>query len=176
MPSKMRNGSVMAKDILENKRFTDEFYLAVGHLVIWSGRLEFLLKLTIKNLLGQGFSVGMEEAERERNFKPLCEKAINEVGKQKTAATLDPAVADTLTEIFTAAINLSDFRNDTVHAYWLQNQITLTLYRVRPDIDKLTKKLTWAKSADILLPEIEAKSQDFENLYWKLDEIRRKIP
>ena len=51
------------RDIPISDDFPPGFYEEVGRLVIAFGRLEYLIKLCFKDLHGNGFTIGMAEAE-----------------------------------------------------------------------------------------------------------------
>lgn len=61
----------MAQDIDVNDNFPEGFYEEFARLVIAFGRLEYMIKLCLKNLLGQGFTKGMIEAESKPQFQEL---------------------------------------------------------------------------------------------------------
>ncbi|ASL27620.1 hypothetical protein [Azotobacter chroococcum] len=65
----------MAQQIDVNDNFPEGFYEEFARLAIAFGRLEYMVKLCLKDLLGQGFTQGMVEGESLLYFKKLCQKA-----------------------------------------------------------------------------------------------------
>ena len=103
--------------------FPPGFYEEFARLVVAFGRLEYLIKLCIKDLSNKGFTEGMVEAESIRQFRDLCEKA-EALAKGK----LNQSQVATL---LNQAIELAEFRHDTVHASWTTNPQGAPL-RIRP--------------------------------------------
>lgn len=150
--------------------FPREFYDEFARLVVASGRIEYLIKLCVKDLLGKGFTRGMVEAESRRQFSELCKEA-----KEQANAKLCPEQASAFSELIGQAEALAEFRNDTVHAAWTTDSNGQPL-RIRPKWDKATKSVGWTGSRVVLLSEIKSKRETIEHLYQALEAERQIWP
>lgn len=144
--------------------FPPGFYEEFARLVVAFGRLEYLIKLCIKDLSNKGFTEGMVEAESIRQFRDLCEKA-EALAKGK----LNQSQVATL---LNQAIELAEFRHDTVHASWTTNPQGAPL-RIRPKWDKSAKSVVWSRSTVVPLCEFQKKRKQIEELYQALEEARK---
>ena len=66
--------SPMAKTVPVRDDFEPLFYDEIGRLVVAAGRVEYVLKLCLKQLVGKGFNAGILEAEEVRHLAPLCDE------------------------------------------------------------------------------------------------------
>lgn len=143
-------------------RFYDEF----ARLVIAFGRIEYLIKLCVKDLLAEGFTKGMTEAENQRPFCDLCTEAKKQAGKK-----LSDMQASAFSGLIERAEALAEFRNDAVHALWTTDPNGQPL-RIRPKWDKATKSVAWSRSTVVLLNEIQSSREQIERLYQALEAER----
>lgn len=144
-------------------RFYDEF----ARLVVAFGRIEYLIKLCVKDLLAEGFTQGMAGAESQRQFSELCKKA-----KQGAGDKLSQTQASAFFELIERAEALAEFRNDSVHALWTTDPNGQPL-RIRPKWAKTTKSVDWSRSHVVLLSEVQSNREQIERLYQAL-EVERK--
>ena len=89
--------------------FPDTFYPALARLVVAFGRVEYIVKLTIKSLLDQGFTPGMTKAESLRAFRDQCKQA-----KRYADEKLPSEQAETYGKLLDCALALAEQRNDHV--------------------------------------------------------------
>lgn len=144
--------------------FPPGFYEEFARLVIAFGRLDYLIKLCVKDMDAGGFTRGMAEAESQIQFCKLCEKAKELAGQsQKHSQTQ----ADAFSGLIDQAEDLAEFRNDTVHASWTTDPNGQPL-RLRPKWDKVTKSVDWSRSRVVLPSEIRSKRKQIERLYQDL--------
>ncbi len=142
--------------------FPPGFYEEIGRLVIAFGRIEYILKLSIKTLIGEGFTKGMSEAESTRLFCKLCDRAI-ELAEKKLAETK----RDDFIRIVTEIKNLAESRNDTIHAFWNGEPFL----RIRLKWNKGKKDIEWLES-NIPLEELIIKREELEKLVYQLNSQR----
>lgn len=147
--------------------FPPEFYDELARLVVGFGRIEYLIKLCVKDLLAEGFTQGMVEAESQLQFSELCKKATQQAGKK-----LCPGEASAFSDLIGQAEVLAEFRNDTVHAAWTTDSDGQPL-RLRPKRDKSTKSVDWRRSHLVPLSEIQSKREEIERLYQALEAERK---
>lgn len=144
--------------------FPPGFYEEFARLVVAFGRLEYLIKLCVKDLVDNGFTKGMVEAESHRQFSELCEKA-----KELANGKLNQIQFSSLLD---QAIALAEFRNDTVHASWTTDPKGAPL-RIRPKWDKSAKSVDWRRSTDVPPLELQKKREQIEDLYQALEAERK---
>ncbi len=147
--------------------FPRGFYSAYAKLVIEFGRLEYLIKLCIKDMHGQGFTQGMIEAESKRQFSALCRYAM-----ELAADTLTSHETDAFEQIIEKAALLADYRNDSIHAYWTVEKGEPL--RVRPKWDKKSRSINWDRDGPVSVLELRQKYQQTRNLWERLDAERKK--
>ena len=152
----------MAQTIEIRDDFPDTFFPALARLVVAFGRVEYLIKLTIKSLLGQGFTPGMTEAERERAFSDLCIRA-----KECADEKLPSEQAETYGKLLDCARALAEQRNEHVHAYW--TAVGGQAMRYRPYWDKSEKALGWSNGV-VTPEELDRTAAEMQRL---VDEIHR---
>lgn len=147
--------------------FLPGFYEEFARLVVAFGRLEYLIKLCVKDLFDKGFTEGMVEAESKRQFSDLCKKA-----KMLANDKLSQIQVANFSKLLDQAIALAEFRNDTVHALWTADQKGTSL-RIRPKWDKSAKSVDWGLSTDVPLCEFQEKRKQIEDLYQALEAERK---
>jgi hypothetical protein len=141
--------------------------LAFARLILEFGRLEYLIKLCIKDMHGRGFTEGMIEAESQRQFKSLCEYA-----KRLAHEKLTSAEAVAFVEILEAAIELAEYRNDTVHAYWtIEDDAPL---RVRQRLNRKTAAVDWSRARTVSVGELTSSADQIRNLWVRLNLARKE--
>ncbi len=121
------------------------------------GRLEYLIKLCVKDLAGQGFGEGMVMAESKRQFETLCKDV-----KKRGAEVLEQAQAENLAILINQALALAEYRNDTVHAFWTVDQGQPL--RVRPKLEKATRAVNWDRGRPVSLEELQSKAHEIREL------------
>jgi len=146
--------------------FPPQFYDEFARLVVAFGRIEYLIKLCVKDLLADGFTNGMAEAESRRQFSVLCKEA-----KKRADEKLCRSQASAFSALIDRAEALADFRNDTVHASWTTDLCGQPL-RIRPKLEK-AKPLDLGGSRVVRLCEIQSKREQIEHVYRALDAERR---
>jgi hypothetical protein len=150
--------------------FEPSFYDEIGRLVVAFGRLEYLVKLCVKSLLGQGFKKGMVYAESKRQFRELCKEA-----KKLANSELSDIDAKHFSDIIDHVLQLAEERNDTVHALWTATSNEAPL-RIRPEWDKQTNNVKWDKGQVVPLLKLRDYRQKMEKIYRELDQMRRAWP
>ena len=149
--------------------FPSGFYEEFARLVVAFGRLDYLIKLCVKDLGAGGFTRGMVEAESQSQFCDLCKKA-------KERARQNQKLSQTQVNAFSGLIDqaedLAEFRNDTVHALWTTDPNGQPL-RIRPKRDKSTNSLDWSRSTVVPLCEFQKKWKQIEDLYLALEAERK---
>ena len=103
----------MAKTVPVRDDFEPLFFDEVGRLVVAAGRVEYVLKLCLKQLLGKGFTTGMLEAEKVRHLSSLCDE-VSGLARSKLSTKQQKEFC-ALIETIKA---LAKQRNDVVHALW----------------------------------------------------------
>jgi hypothetical protein len=155
-----------------NDDFPPLFYVEFGRLVVVFGRLEYLIKLCIKDLLAEGFSEGMAMAE-----SPIQISRIRDLAKQQAGEKLSQEQASAFSKLIDQAKPLSEFRNDTVHAFWTTDNGQPL--RIRPKLVKGTKSVMatnsvdWSRSKPIPLSEFQRVRKKIESLYQDLAAERK---
>lgn len=154
----------MAKTLVVRDDFEPLFFDEVGRLVVAAGRIEYELKLCIKDLRGAGFTAGMLEAEQVRHLSDLCD----EVSKS-AKAKLEPEPLRKFLLLICEIRVLAEHRNDTVHALWTATDTREPL-RVRPEIKgkKATKSVNWSKTKLMPLNELRKVRRQLEDAYVSL--------
>ena len=143
--------------------FPDGFYEAFARVIIEFGRLEYLLKLCIKDIHAKGFDQGMLEAESKRQFEVLCRHANANGRKYLTSDE-----ADAFDLFIEEARKLADYRNDTVHAFWtVENGSPV---RIRPI--KKDGAVDWSLGGAVSVEELDNTAREIQKLCSKLDESR----
>ena len=158
----------MAKLIEIWNDFAEDFLLEFAGMTIWFGRLEYLLRLIVKDYLGQGFTDGFAHAESKRQFATLCDEAMT-LFDRKYLGPKDRAVFKTL---MARAKEIGDQRNDMVHALWTTDGMT-NPKRYRPKWDKSTKRVSWARSRVVTAAEVEMLKMKVATLFHDLDDDRK---
>lgn len=166
--ARRRRGAHM-RDIPISDDFPPDFYEEVGRLVIAFGRLEYLIKLCFKDLHGNGFTIGMAEAEYDaQSFADIC----GETGKLTKLAKseLSTTEADAFCELIKKASPLGTFRNDAVHAWWYADVKGLPS-RIRPKRDS-HELADWSRGRVVQVSEIRSAREEIERFYRDLDTQR----
>jgi hypothetical protein len=148
--------------------FSPEFYKAFALLVIGFGRLEYLIKLCIKDLVGLGARTGLAEAEQKRQFAALCDYAA-QLGDEKLSES-ESAVFHVLID---QARSLASERHDAIHACWTTDSNSNPL-RIRPRYQKKTRAMDWSYSRVVGVREIMATQAKVENLCLELHDHKKK--
>jgi hypothetical protein len=145
------------------------FYDELGRLVVAVGRIEYALKLCIKDLKGEGFTAGMLFAESTRNFSDLCSKVIelSEAKYKEPDRTFFRGVVEAIRE-------LGGERNDMIHALWTVTKDRVAL-RVRPERIKKTKSVDWKKTRPIEMKELTELRRTLESSYAVLEDCRQSF-
>ena len=151
--------------------FPDDFYEEFARLAVAFGRIEYMIKLSIKSLGGKGFTAGMAHAESKRQFSVLCEEA-----KKEANARLYPSQATSFYAIIDQAKDLGDYRNDTIHALWTTDDKTGQPLRIRPKWDKASKSVDWSRGGPVTVGELRATREEMERVFQALDTERQAWP
>ena len=151
-----------------NNDFPERFYEEFARLVIAFGRLEYFIKLCIKSLHGQGFELGMLEAESKRQYLELCKQA-KQLGQQK----LPQSAA--FCGLIDQAEDVADSRHDNIHALWTTDARGQA-FRVRPKLNKGKTSVDWDRTKRVLVSELRSKRKEVEELYEALHVERKTWP
>ena len=145
------------------------FYDELGRLAVAVGRIEYTLKLYIKDLRGEGFTPGMLFAEDIRNFSDLCSKAIElaDAKHKEPDRTFLRSVLEGIRE-------LGGERNDMIHAMWTVKSDRVAL-RVRPERTKKTKSINWKKTKPVEMMELTELRRRLESAYAVLEDCRQSL-
>jgi hypothetical protein len=143
------------------------FYDELGRLAVAVGRIEYALKLCIKDLKGEGFTPGMLFAEGIRNFSDLCSKAI----ELSDAKHKEPD-RSFFCGVVAAIRELGGERNDMLHAMWTVTEDRVAL-RVRPERIKKTDSVNWKKTRPVEITELTELRRTLEASYAVLEETRQ---
>ena len=154
----------MAQTIAIGDDFPDTFFPALARLVVAFGRVEYIIKLTIKSLLGQGFTPGMTEAESLHGFTTLCAQA-----KIYAVEKLPSEQAETYGKLLDCAVALAEQRNDHVHACW--TAVGGQAMRLRPYWDKSEKALGWSNGV-VTPEELDRTAAEMQRLVDELHRVR----
>lgn len=155
----------MARTVPVRDDFEPLFFDEVGRLVVAAGRVEYVLKLCLKQLVGSGFAPGMLEAEQVRHLSSLCDK-VAEHAKKKLNGQQQTNFCTLIDKIKTLACQ----RNDTVHALWTTTDSREPL-RVRPELKKGkkgSKSVGWSKTKVVSLDELRRVRRQLEDAYASL--------
>jgi len=143
------------------------FYDELGRLAVAVGRIEYRLKLCIKDLKGEGFTSGMLFAEKLKSFSTLCDKAME---------LSVPALEEPSRSAFRAVVeeikSLGDGRNDMIHAMWTVTTGRVAL-RVRPERKKGSDSVNWKKTRPVTINELTDLRMTVEAAFSVLEEHRR---
>ena len=160
---------MQAFDIKNN--FPDDFYDALGRLVVAFGRVEYVIKLTVKSLSAEGFTRGMAHAESQRTFRLLCKRA-KELGNDR----LPSDKAAQFTALIDQAITLAPQRNDNTHSCWTtDNQATPLRLRSFWNTRTDPKQLEW-RSRTVMPDELRQIAAAMDALYRALQQERKTWP
>jgi len=154
----------MATTVPVRDDFESHFFDEVGRLVVAAGRVEYVLKLCLKQLLGKGFTAGMLEAEKVRHLSRLCDE-VEKYAKQ----TLNNQQRANFCPLIDRIKALAEQRNDTVHALWTTTDSREPL-RVRPQKKgkKNSKSVDWSKTKIVSLYELREVRRQLEDAYASL--------
>jgi hypothetical protein len=143
------------------------FYDELGRLAVAVGRIEYTLKLCIKDLKGEGFTPGMLFAESIRRFSGLCDTVIELSNEMYSEAATSHfrAVVEGIRE-------LGGERNDMIHAMWTATEDRVAL-RVRPELTKGAKSVDWNKTKPVEMKELIELRRRLESAYAALEEERQ---
>ena len=144
--------------------FEPLFFDEMGRLVVAAGRVEYVLKLCLKKLLGNGFTTGMLEAEKERALSSLCDEVAKQAG-----TILDTRQRANFCSLIDSIKELADQRNDTVHALWTTTD-SRKLLRVRPELKgkKGSESVDWSKTKVVSLDELRKLRRQLEDAHVSL--------
>jgi hypothetical protein len=145
------------------------FYDELGRLTVAVGRIEYALKLCIKDLKGEGFTAGMLFAEGIRNFSDLCSKVIEllEAKYKEPDRTFFRGVVEAIRE-------LGDQRNDMIHAMWTATKDRVAL-RVRPERIRKTNSVNWRKTQLVEMAALTKLRRRLESSYAVLEDCRQSF-
>lgn len=149
----------MAKKIPIRDDFPSCFFDELGRLVVAAGRVEYVLKLCLKQLRGQGFSAGMLEAEELRQLSCLCDKV-----KNKADQVLKGQQRKDLHALIAEIKRIGGQRNDMVHALWTTNDDREPL-RIRPQLRKGCQTVDWSKSKPVPISELRQLRRQLEEAH-----------
>jgi hypothetical protein len=154
----------MAKTVLVRDDFEPRFFEEVGRLVVAAGRVEYVLKLCLKQLLGGGFTAGILQAEKVRHLSSLCEK-VEQHAKQKLDCQQQANFCPLINKLKAIVVQ----RNDTVHALWTTTD-SGELLRVRPELKgkKGSQSVDWPKKKIVSLDELREVRRELEGAYASL--------
>ncbi|MBM3570356.1 MAG: hypothetical protein FJX46_16555 [Alphaproteobacteria bacterium] len=160
----------MAGTIPIRDDFEPQFFCEMGRLVVAAGRLEFVLKLCLKQLLNEGFTDGMLEAEQNRQLSSLCDEVSKEAKRE-----LSPELFDNLSGVIAQIRRLAEQRNDMVHAMWT-NTDSREPFRVRPELSgkKDSKFVDWSKTELVPLNDLRQIRLQLEEM-WAALQCQRKM-
>ena len=151
--------------------FPDDFYEALGRVIVAFGRLEYVIKLTVKSLMAEGFTLGMAHAESRAAFHRLCNRA-KELGNKR----LPTDKATRFTALIDRAISLAPKRNDNSHACWTTDNDATPL-RLRPFWNTRTdpSQLEW-RTRTVTPEELCQIAADMNAVYRDLQQERKTWP
>jgi hypothetical protein len=152
----------VAKETVLADDFHPLFYDELGRLTVATGRIEYMLKLCIKDLKGGGFTVGMSLAEKIRNFSDLCSCAIT-----LSSDALDEPHRSTFQDLVKKIGALGDDRNDMIHAMWTATDDRVAL-RIRPERKKKSNAINWKKTRRIEIDELSTLRRKVEAAFREL--------
>ncbi len=158
-----------ANPIAVSDGFEGPFVAELGRLVVAAGRVEYVLKLCLKNLLDTGFVVGMREAERHWQPVALCEEI-----RRLACRKLDDQQQKSLSPLLVRATELAEQRNDMVHAFWTATP-TGTPLRVRLQRHGKGDAMTvgFEKSHAVIVDDLRALRGQLEEVFAALNRQRR---
>jgi hypothetical protein len=133
--------------------------------VVAFGRVEYLVKLTVKSLSGKRFTAGMTEAESQGEFRRLCH-----TGKTYAADRLSANEAAEYGQLLERAQALAIERNDNVHALW--SALGGSSARYRPFYSRTEKALRW-RSRPVHHQELNVLAERMMTLAAELDKARK---
>jgi hypothetical protein len=151
--------------------FPEGFLDALGRLTVEFGRVEYLVKLTFKQLHGLPFSEGLALAEGHRQFSELC----SEVKKGAERNLTDAEQREKLMEVVGDLLELSRERNDMVHAFWFEMEAG-SMQRTRVELDKKTRTLDWSKSMQFGTTDVRSLAEQLRVCREYLQELRQQWP
>ena len=125
--------------------FSPGFYKALACVVIEFGRLEYFLKLCVKDLSGKRFDEGMLQAESINGFGRLCGVAAKQARDK-----LEPGEVAPFVKILDKARKLAIYRHDSIHAMWL-GEVDAPL-RIRPRI--VNEAVDWTRGGVVPVDEV----------------------
>lgn len=147
--------------------FPPLFYDELGRIAVAVGRIEYSLKLCIKDFMGEGFTAGMLIAEEIRNFSDLCTKAIA-LSDEKNEVESRVAFRNIVDRVR----KLGSERNDMIHAFWTAREDRTPL-RVRPERKKGIEAVTWDKTRPVTMEELSDLRRNLESGYAMLADYRQ---
>lgn len=145
------------------------FYEEFASFIIAFGRLDYLIKLCLKDLIANGFTKGMVDAESTKQFSALCDKVKKLACKNQELSQIK---IDILFKLIDQAKKIADFRNNIVHGLWTTDSNGQP-FLIRPKWNNNLKSVDWY-SGVVLLIDIENNRKKIEDLYQELDTVRRK--
>ena len=162
----------MAKTAPVRDDFEPLFFDEVGRLVVAAGRVEYVLKLCLKQLLGKGFTTGMLEAEKVRHLSSLCDE-VSGLARSKLSTKQQKEFC-ALIETIKA---LAKQRNDVVHALWTTTT-SREPRRVRPQLKgkKGSETVDWSKTEVVSLTKLLKVRRQLEDAYASLQGQREMWP
>lgn len=165
----------MVKEIPVRDDFEPLFFDEMGRLVVVVGRLEYELKLFVKQLLGKGFKAGMLEAEKMRNFSRLCDEVVDLAKQTREKKNLTDVHVSRLEALIKKIKLRAELRNDVVHALWTTTDSRNPL-RIRPELlgKKGSQSVNWSKGRVVPLGELQQLRRRLEKAYDAL-QCQRKI-
>ena len=153
----------MPRDIPPKNDFPNGFHVELARIVIEFGRLEYLLKLCVKDMSEKKFDEGLLEAESQGQFVRLCEHALD-----LAETKLSDAERSAFENIVSIAKQLAVYRNDSVHAYWTMENGAILRVRPRKDGDGIE----WDRSRAVTVAELAAKADEMKQLHVDLERRR----
>jgi hypothetical protein len=148
--------------------FPADFYENFAGLLIECSRLEYLLKLCVKDLMAEGFLEGMIQSETLRQFQRIIERC-----KTLAAEKLLKDQAREFIALVKQVERLIEYRHDTVHAVWTTDVAGDPL-RIRPVLRKGAHEIDWSRSSVVSTTELAYQKAQAKAMYLALDALRRK--
>lgn len=155
----------MVRKVPVHDDFSADHLAALGHFILAFGRVEYMVKLTVKSLSGQGFTKGMASAESKGQFGKLCV-----YGKKLAITKLSSEQCDAYRALLKEAEALAIERNDNVHCLWTTEHDAPIRYR--PFYNRTKKDLEW-RSRRVSADALDQLRANLDKLFHDLDKERK---
>jgi hypothetical protein len=104
----------MVQGITVTEEFPPGFFDAFGRMVMWFGRIEYLMKLVHSRLGGEGMLQGFLDATNRDEFEKRC----RDFQQLYDARFSDPMQRLALAKVLGSLRPLWEYRNDCIHCCW----------------------------------------------------------